>query len=1338
MGRACNPYVAGVPLRGEGFYGRQALFDWVAAELRWPANNALVLFGQRRIGKTSFLLQLLQKLPTDAFFPVYFNLQDQAQLPLNQVVADLSEQLAEEAGLASFAAAGFDEQGDLFRRSVLPQLYDALGERRPVFLFDEFDVLDQMVEAELPETTATKALFPLLRRIMSEDPRPAFVFVVGRRTDDLSLDLRATFKAALQREIWALDPESAVKVVRQAEMNGSLRFQDDAVARILKLTSSHPYLLQLLCQRIWERAHSDNETAAPSIGVAEVEAAVPEALEVGGQALEWLWDGLSPAEKIYASALAEVATEDEPISEDQVIEVLSDHAARLLTWEVEDLAPRELEKRKVLVRVDVSEYRFAVELLRRWIQKRKPLYEVKNELDRLEPVADQYFALGRRSLLQRNLEDAVDLFQRALKESSRHFRSRLYLGEALLKLGAAEKAVAELEKAYRLDREEARLPLARAWMARAYQLEEEGDNDEALLLSEQVLELSPREKDAEELRNTIWTARGHEAFHNGDFEGALAAFRRAGNQHLVEMTEIELKTRKGKPIPPKPRVVPRWLVAGVAIVVLAVALGYRWWQTRPSRPDIRLSVAVLSLENRSGRADFDWLSIAFAEFLRSYVAAGGEIRTVAGQRVAEVERDLAPGPLGELTPEERERLRLNLSVDALIGGAFEGLDEEQFLRLTVEFEDTRSGEVTKLDTRTGVVQQLATLVQRIGEPLRQEFGAAKLTPKQRMEVNASFPPGIAGRLYANGLASFWRQDFEKTSQFLAQAAEAAPTNPMPYVYLADTWLELEYPDQAYEAVEKAFERAGDLADEQRLAIEARLHTAAQDWEQAIAALREAYRAFPDDLEVGLRLATVELDAGLGNNALETLDDLQDVPGAAGNPRLALVRAWIWDHLADDRQALLFARDAAHHAELRGANYLTARARLAEGKALLALGDAEGAEAAYQAAIERFTIADVPTELARAYELKAEAVTWTDLDAARQSYVNALEIYRDSDNRKREAWVRMSLGALLLNWGLSDEAKAYFSEASQLFDELGALQDSAASLVNEGVIYHQRGELAEARSRYTKALAGFQDLGDEGWTAVVLTNIAEIHFLEGNLDAAQQLHREALAINEKLAEWSGQAYDTYRLGMVSVARGDWAVARHSYEAALSLQVELAEDVAAAETRLALAELALLEKDFAEAEKVAREAEDVLRTAGLDDRSALAQAFLARTLLVQEKTSEARHFVEIATRSAEDAWALEVRLAAAAVAARLQAAEGDPDGAIAALARVAAEASVAGRVVDTFKTRLVMSEIELDGGRFEAARDRLAVLRAEAEAKGVYGIVRQVNGLLTELVLRATLK
>jgi tetratricopeptide (TPR) repeat protein len=461
--RRINPYVAGAPVRGPGnFFGRRAILDWITQELGNKDVNALVLVGPRRIGKTTLLLQLEQALPREAFLPVYFDLQDQATRPMAQVLAELADTVAHAAGLPAPDPDSFDDKGLFFQRAFSRELYHALGEQsRPVFLLDEFDVMDRVSSLELPETAASRALFPFLRRTMSRDRRPAFVFAIGRRAEDLSIDFNTTFRTSLVRELWVLDRESLERLIRQAEENGSLRFTSRAVSRIVDLTSGHPYFSQLLCQRIWERAYRSNPTDAPKIGSPEVEAAVPQALEAGGQALLWIWNGMSPAEKIYAAAMAEATGRGQTLTRQQVIQDLASHAARLRTREVEQAA-YDLTRRRVLEEVAQHEFRFAIELFRRWVRENRPLHSVKDELDRVEPLAEHLFRAGMDQFRRRRWEAAARHFRDALETYPQHFGARLHLGEALLELGEIEEAVVELETASSLDQAEAKYALARA------------------------------------------------------------------------------------------------------------------------------------------------------------------------------------------------------------------------------------------------------------------------------------------------------------------------------------------------------------------------------------------------------------------------------------------------------------------------------------------------------------------------------------------------------------------------------------------------------------------------------------------------------------------------------------------------------------------------------------------------------------------------------------------------------------------------------------------------------------------------------------------------------------
>ena len=516
MAQPVNPYVAGA----RGFFGRQDTLDWVARGLRNPVTNSLVLFGQRRIGKTTLLLQLRRTLPADAFLPIYFDLQDQAARPLGQVLVDLADIVAEQVGLEPPDPKVFDDRGLFFIRTFLPQAYAVLGKNhRLVFLLDEFNVLDEATAEELPATAAGQSLVRFMRRVMTKDHRPAFVFAVGRRIDDLALDFTATFKASLVREVWVLDRKSAEAMVRQAEspgQSGTLRFTNQAVARILSLTSGHPYLTQLLCQQIWERAYAGNPTTPPRIGAPEVKAAVPNTLEAGDQALAWIWDGLSVAEKIYAANLAGAAGEGEVITEEQGMQILANHAARLRTREVELMAPRDLVRRRVLDLTGEQEHRFAIELFRRWIRQHKPLRDVKHELDQVDPLAEELYGIGQEFFRREQFKTAARYFRDVLAANPHHLYARLRLGETLLQLAQTDKAVTELEWAYKQDREEVRLLLTRALVAQARARERARDEDRALAACERALQVSPDERTAQKIRSAILVrrleaqARGHE------------------------------------------------------------------------------------------------------------------------------------------------------------------------------------------------------------------------------------------------------------------------------------------------------------------------------------------------------------------------------------------------------------------------------------------------------------------------------------------------------------------------------------------------------------------------------------------------------------------------------------------------------------------------------------------------------------------------------------------------------------------------------------------------------------------------------------------------------------
>ena len=94
--RRFNPYVAGAPVLDPNmFFGREMLMNQI---LQTVHNNSLLLYGERRIGKTSLQHQLKRRLerlqdPQYLFFPVYIDLQG---TPEEKLFGTLAEEVFHE------------------------------------------------------------------------------------------------------------------------------------------------------------------------------------------------------------------------------------------------------------------------------------------------------------------------------------------------------------------------------------------------------------------------------------------------------------------------------------------------------------------------------------------------------------------------------------------------------------------------------------------------------------------------------------------------------------------------------------------------------------------------------------------------------------------------------------------------------------------------------------------------------------------------------------------------------------------------------------------------------------------------------------------------------------------------------------------------------------------------------------------------------------------------------------------------------------------------------------------------------------------------------------------
>ncbi|MDM8562666.1 tetratricopeptide repeat protein, partial [Candidatus Marithioploca araucensis] len=489
-----NPYVIGNSVgNSPAFVGRADVLREVLTVLRHHKHNAILLFGQRRIGKTSVLRELEAKLPTQGdFLTIFFDLQDQSRRSLGDVLQALANKISDNLPNVNSNLDNHPEEA--FRDWLVNVVSKSLPEKRVVLLLDEFDAL-----ASSDEQGATNAFFPYLRGLLEniEPEKINFVFAVGRNAKDLNEIAGSLFKGIISQRVSLLKRDDTIKLIHLAKINNSLRWSKEAIERIWQQTNGHPFITQCLCYTLWNAANENEPNQVPEISLEHVDKAIPDTLEKSESAFEWLWAGLGPAEQVVAAALASAGAE--PKNEKQLKHLLHESGVQIIIQELQD-APRILQDWDLIEETDEKKYRFRVELLRRWIAENKPLHQAQGKLDALDPEANELYKVAKNFYKSNRFEAAIGSLRQVISINPHHVKAHLQLADILIKQQQYNEAREILEQLYDYNPVAARNPLVDVLMNLA-QLND--DKREQRKLYERVLELDPKHGEAKRILQTI-------------------------------------------------------------------------------------------------------------------------------------------------------------------------------------------------------------------------------------------------------------------------------------------------------------------------------------------------------------------------------------------------------------------------------------------------------------------------------------------------------------------------------------------------------------------------------------------------------------------------------------------------------------------------------------------------------------------------------------------------------------------------------------------------------------------------------------------------------------------
>jgi hypothetical protein len=255
-----NPYVVGRPLTGASadlYVGREDVFAWLEENLLDAARpNALLLYGRRRIGKTSTLYQITEgergravRQGDRPLKTAYVDLQRLAGRPTDEWLRRLAREICHRVNTSMLSRSLPDspvagESAYAVFERCLDRLEQTLPDDHLILL--AVDELEQ-IRAGIDAGVLSPDVLPFFRSQIQHRERIAFLLCGSPAL--LEEFWRPITDLTARQELGALTYDETLALIRQP-VEGVLAYEAAAEEAIWRLSGGQPFLVQTLCHRL--------------------------------------------------------------------------------------------------------------------------------------------------------------------------------------------------------------------------------------------------------------------------------------------------------------------------------------------------------------------------------------------------------------------------------------------------------------------------------------------------------------------------------------------------------------------------------------------------------------------------------------------------------------------------------------------------------------------------------------------------------------------------------------------------------------------------------------------------------------------------------------------------------------------------------------------------------------------------------------------------------------------------------------------------------------------------------------------------------------------------------
>ncbi|MEA3283337.1 MAG: hypothetical protein U9Q68_12455 [Euryarchaeota archaeon] len=350
-----NPYIFGNPVRPDDksrlFVGRLDIIKDIKSNLsNVSQKHTLFLYGRRRVGKSSVFVNLPRFLGKQ-YISAYIDCQDARTrespasfcYTLSRSISNSSSDRGfpiEHPPLESFQKSPFTTLGNWF-----DEIEKRLGTEDKLILIalDEYERLEESIlKGDL-----SIEILDQLRNIIQH--RKYFVVLItgGKELNELKLNWSDYLISAKTIKLGYLSKEDAKILITNPIDDFSLNYHGgengEVVNKIIDVTSCHPYLVQALCSELVNYLNTQNRKEAI---IDDIDAAIEKVLVSAQNYFYYIWNSeCSEEEKEFLKRLMGNL-------------LIGGNEAEI----------NSLMKKEIIEKVN-GDYKFKVELLKKWIEK---------------------------------------------------------------------------------------------------------------------------------------------------------------------------------------------------------------------------------------------------------------------------------------------------------------------------------------------------------------------------------------------------------------------------------------------------------------------------------------------------------------------------------------------------------------------------------------------------------------------------------------------------------------------------------------------------------------------------------------------------------------------------------------------------------------------------------------------------------------------------------------------------------------------------------------------------------------------------------------------------------